>query len=153
MSDYLRPPGAVPETVFTLSCIRCARCVEVCPYKTIRLGTARDGFNAGTPMIEARTIPCYLCMRCPEACPSGALEVVAMREVRMGRARIREGACLPFLGVLCRTCYNACPIFDEAITMNELLQPLVDERTCTGCGICEHVCPTDPPAIVVERTP
>ena len=30
-ADVLRPPGALPEDEFMARCIKCARCIDVCP--------------------------------------------------------------------------------------------------------------------------
>jgi MauM/NapG family ferredoxin protein len=143
----LRPPGARDEPTFDALCIRCGRCIEVCPYRSLRPAAALRG--AGTPFIEARREPCWLCMRCPPACPSGALaRVREPRDVRMGRARIDPGACYAFQGVLCRTCLDACPLHGEAIRQDVELRPVVTDR-CVGCGICERLCPASGSAIRV----
>jgi NAD-dependent dihydropyrimidine dehydrogenase PreA subunit len=34
--------------------------------------------------------------------------------------------------------------------MDDQLRPVVDQKKCVGCGICENVCPVDPAAIVVK---
>ena len=151
--NLLRPPGAGPEHLFISRCIRCARCVEVCPYGSIKIARLLDGLSAtGTPVIKPRGMPCYLCMKCPAVCPSGALDrrVRSRREVRMGIAQVKKQDCLAWQNTICRSCYQSCPIFDEAITLDGALRPVVDEKKCVGCGICEHVCPVEPSAITVK---
>lgn len=57
---------------------------------------------------------------------------------------------------LCDLCARECPI-DGAITIERLNiddrdlrgSPVVFDK-CVGCGMCEMMCPTDPPAIVVD---
>jgi Pyruvate/2-oxoacid:ferredoxin oxidoreductase delta subunit len=44
--------------------------------------------------------------------------------------------------LMCKTCYNVCPFRDTAIRMEEF-RPHVDERYCTGCGICTNACLVD----------
>ncbi len=146
----LRPPGAVPEDEFEDKCIRCRRCEEVCPYDSIKMAHGEWGLKMGTPYIYARDIPCYLCMKCPQVCPTGALQPITdKREVRMGVAKIDTTTCLPYGGILCRACYERCPIYREAIILKDELYPEVVPEKCVGCGICENVCPNDPPSIIV----
>lgn len=150
---FLRPPGALKEIDFLSRCIRCGKCVQVCPYRSIKIASLMDGLtNMGTPFIKAREIPCYLCMKCPPVCPSGALNrnLREKKDVKMGIAVINKKECLAWQETLCRSCYQSCPIFDEAIKMDEKLRPVVDEKKCVGCGICENVCPVEPTAIIVK---
>jgi ferredoxin-type protein NapG len=149
----IRPPGAHSEKDFLSKCIRCGKCLQVCPYKSIHMAGFFDGLSVmGSPVISPRETPCYLCMKCPPVCPSGALArtLKEKKKVRMGTAFINIKECLAWQETLCRSCYQSCPIFDEAITMDDNLRPVVDERKCVGCGICENVCPVDPAAIVVR---
>lgn len=140
-TNRLRPPGAVPEEIFPAKCIRCGRCVEVCPYRTIRMLDIRAGVNAGTPLVEAEKIPCYLCMKCVDVCPTGSLRRVSQEDTRMGLAIINTFHCVSWNGkTLCRTCYDKCPFQEKAIRL-EQLRPVVDETGCTGCGLCTHACP------------
>lgn len=140
-TNRLRPPGAVAEEIFPARCIRCGRCVEVCPYRSIVMLDIRRGIHAGTPLIEAENVPCYLCMKCVEVCPTGSLQRVRQQETRMGLAVINTFTCLAYEGLtLCRTCYDKCPFVEKAIRL-EQLKPVIDETQCTGCGICTHACP------------
>ena len=146
----LRPPGAVDEKDFEKLCIRCRKCELVCPYKSIKTAHAEWGVKMGTPIIVPREIPCYLCMKCPEVCPSGALQVVDKKKVAMGKAVIDTSLCLPYNGIICRACFERCPIYREAITLKDEMYPEVHPDKCVGCGICEQVCLlTDQPAITV----
>jgi ferredoxin-type protein NapG len=151
--DFLRPPGALPEPGFLARCIRCGKCAQVCPYRSIKIASLFDGLQEmGTPIVKARDVPCYLCMKCPPVCPSGALNraLKNKQDVKMGVARINKKECVAWQDTLCRSCYQNCPLFDEAIRMDGKLRPVVDEKKCVGCGICENVCPVDPAAITVR---
>ncbi len=140
-TNMLRPPGAVKEDSFAGKCIRCGRCVEVCPYCSIRPLGLKYGVYAGTPMVFVAEIPCYLCMKCVEVCPTGTLLPIAKDETRMGLAVIDRMRCVTWNGEsLCHTCYNVCPYKEQAIYLDEL-RPVINEKACTGCGICTHGCP------------
>lgn len=149
----LRPPGALREREFLARCLRCGKCAQVCPYQSIRIAGLLDGLeHMGTPFINPREKPCWLCMKCTAACPSGALDrkVKTKESVRMGLAAIDTKTCLAWQGTLCRSCYDDCPIYNEALVMDEELRPVVNEKKCAGCGVCENVCPVEPAAIGVS---
>jgi ferredoxin-type protein NapG len=157
--NRLRPPGAVEEKMFMELCIRCSRCIEVCPYDSIHRADLYEKLQIGTPYIFADHKACYLCMKCPEVCPTGALnpELQEGRNVRMGIAVINQETCLNFnyykdemegvsrtgTAQLCATCYNVCPYTDEAIILDKFILPVVTDK-CTGCGICVEKCPNSP---------
>jgi len=165
--NRLRPPGAVAEEMFMELCIRCARCIEVCPYDSIHRADLYEKLQIGTPYIFADKRACYLCMKCPSVCPTGALnpKLTEGRDVRMGIAVINQETCLNYLyykdeqeGVsmsglaqLCNTCNNVCPYTDEAIYLDKFILPVVTEK-CTGCGICVEKCPTTPKSINIYPT-
>lgn len=156
--NQLRPPGAVDESRFMALCIRCNRCLEVCPFSSIK----RSGIGAtlGTPYVFPETKACYLCMACCRLCPTGALnpDLVAPEKVGMGKARINTNICYSHIflkydkipkssvnsiAALCNTCYSVCPFPDKAIKLESNLYPVVLDG-CVGCGICVERCPTRP---------
>lgn len=88
----------------------------------------------------------------------------AADEVRMGVAVIDEKRCLSYRGMRCEVCYRACPLIDEAISIDyrqregdaihAVFAPVVREEACVGCGLCVQRCPVDDsgPAISVAPT-
>jgi len=152
----LRPPGAGSRSEFLASCIRCGQCVEACPTQILRPAAAHCHVAAGTPYLIAREKPCDLCqgraeMECIATCPTAALQPVAgRREVRMGVAEIDRKTCLAWNSVVCKACWHACPFPNEAILFGERGHPMVDAEACVGCGLCEHACLTEIPAIAVK---
>ncbi len=220
----LRPPGARKGHEFLAACIKCGRCVRVCPVEALLLDDITSGFGRGVAYIDARTQACdFSCdgLQCVLACPTGALthEIAYPHEVDIGFARVdRPGKCLAMLGLgftgkvrtpeftgkfryseidrwnpipvrdrdfdldICDLCVQHCPIeiritqCDEgdppsgdenqcpphkAIELEEIegyedhvvtpMKPVVLEG-CVGCGACEMVCPTEPPAIVIDMS-
>ena len=155
----VRPPGAGSEQEFLSACIRCGQCVEACPpeYGTLRLADITKGISSGTPFApDLRHNPCYICQGYPEpqcikACPTDALKpLLDNSEIRMGLAVIDESTCWAYNGTSCRSCWHACPWPNEAIILNERVQPVVNPEACVGCGLCVHACPTDPESIVIR---
>ena len=100
----LRPPGALAESKFLASCIKCGQCVQVCPVEAIRLADLLDGYGLGTPYIAARAQACdFSCdgLQCVLACPTGALthEIDYPHQVSIGVARLdRPDLCLAMQG-------------------------------------------------------
>lgn len=166
----LRPPGALAGEDFLRACIKCGQCLEACPYDTLKLATPGEQHGTGTPWFEPRNIPCYMCTHypCTEACPSGALDLKQLSRngsapdikfAEMGLAVIHKESCIAYWGIQCDACYRACPLMDEAISIeaeknnvtgkHANLKPVVNSDACTGCGICEHVCVVEKAAIRV----
>ncbi len=170
VSFVLRPPAALPEDEFVKACVKCGLCVDACPYDTLDLATVDSSTMVGTPYFKAREVPCYMCtdVPCVPPCPSGALlpsllenddKEMDINKAQMGLAAINKETCVAFHGIQCDACYRACPLLDEAIIIrterNErtgkhaYLIPEVSADACTGCGICEHACITEIPAIKI----
>ena len=106
----------------------------------------------GTPAIDARRQPGVLCdgLQCTHVCPSGALQPTFNNlDVKMGTAVLDQARCVAWLGQACDACHAACPVPGAILTEGGVR---VAEEVCTGCGLCERACPTEPTSIrVVPR--
>lgn len=162
--SFIRPPGAKDETDFESRCIRCGKCIEACPYRAIHVAKDIANIATGTPCLDVRAKACRMCedFPCVAACPTGALRDVETRaDVHMGTAVIDEDTCIALKGMRCEVCYRACPLIDEAITIDyraregdaihAIFAPIIHEDACTGCGWCVERCVTDEPAIRIVR--
>lgn len=175
-SRLLRPPGVRDESEFLKSCVRCGECIKVCLKSALYPATWQAGIEGiATPLLIPRLGYCeYNCTLCGQVCPTGAipvLQVETKRRETIGKAVFDKNHCLPFARQTdCIVCEEHCPIPDKAIRSHprevigpngarrEVREPFVVDEICTGCGICEYVCPLDArPGIEVfavkNRTP
>lgn len=133
----LRPPTALFETAFRAACDGCLACVTACPTKIIRLDPERR------PVLQFTHGECEFCGDCADACPTGALAREGARPWTV-KAEI-GGKCLAIGGVHCRSCGDACPTsaIRFAPRADGRFLPILAQGTCTGCGACFSVCPSD----------
>jgi MauM/NapG family ferredoxin protein len=151
---WLRPPGALPEQQFRETCSRCGNCVSICPATAIKLDpTGRKG--NGAPYIEPNDMACVMCegLQCMNVCPSGAILRTSINDIDMGTAVWHSDTCLRGRSTGgkeqdCTICVDQCPLGSAAITI-EFGQIAVNPLGCTGCGVCQHDCPTTPKSIDV----
>ncbi len=148
----LRPPGALPETAFLETCLRCGNCVDSCPADAIQSLQSDQPNLAGTPYIDPDLQPCVVCdsLECMQVCPSGALQKLSAHEIQIGLAEVNYAVCLRSNGVDCRNCVDACPIGERAIRIDAEKRVKVLSAGCVGCGVCQHQCPTTPKSIVIQ---
>lgn len=149
VTDWVRPPGALPESAFHDTCSRCGTCVNVCPVQCIKIDPNCIK-GEGVPYIDVEAQPCVLCegLRCMQSCPSGALVPTLLADIDMGTAVWNEQACLRSQGQHCTLCVDHCPVGMAALELIEG-KIVVKEEGCTGCGVCQHACPTMPKSIIV----
>lgn len=143
----LRPPGAVEETAFLEGCTRCDECIKACPHGAIVHAPERFRGAAGTPMIDPMRSPCRMCedFPCISACEPGVLRRDV--PVKMGVARVDTTTCLAHQNSFCTVCSEHCPV-EGAIEVRDG-KPRIVEEACTGCGVCQHVCPAPANAILL----
>lgn len=148
--ECLRPPGALPETDFLATCVRCGLCTRVCPTGCLQPSLARAGVaGVFTPTAIMRVGPCDPnCTACGHVCPTGALnrlEVTDKPFARIGVAVLDRERCVAWeQGRACLVCDENCPwgaIRWEPLPGGEQRVPRVDANRCNGCGQCEKACP------------
>jgi len=152
---WIRPPYALEELDFLLSCTRCNSCIEACPYDTVFRLPARLGVKvAGTPALDLVHKSCHLCpdWPCVKACPEGALklpeEAPAGHLPELGWCRIESGTCLPYNGPECGACNGSCPV--PGALLWEGTRPSIDVEKCVGCALCREACIHEPRAVSVH---
>lgn len=152
---WIRPPHAINELDFLLSCSRCGDCITACPHDVVFALPARVGAKvAGTPALDLLNKGCHLCEEwpCVQACDETALSVPAQGEdnspPRLATASINTATCLPYKGPECGACEGSCPV-PGALTWH-LTRPVIDEAACVGCGLCRQACIVEPAAVEIR---
>jgi len=144
----IRPPGALPETAFLRTCIRCGECMKSCVTNTLQPSLWESGFSGlWTPKLELRMAACEPnCNVCGKVCPTQAIRSLSMEEkthAKIGTAVLRKEACLVWTqNKLCLICDEICPY--NAIVFRPVegyRRPVVIASRCNGCGYCEQRCP------------
>ena len=147
-TDWLRPPGAVSESLFLERCTRCGDCVKACPYGSILFDT-----HNGSPILFPDEVPCHLCetLPCAAACATDALIVPdSFDQISMGLAVVSERSCTADQG--CNACISRCPT--KALSMDfDTLRVDVSRERCVGCGLCENTCKTVNDRIAIKIRP
>ncbi|MEZ4742952.1 MAG: 4Fe-4S dicluster domain-containing protein [Bdellovibrionota bacterium] len=150
--EHLRPPGAIPEPEFLVTCTRCGYCAEACPYGSIELiENNENSLKDNTPTINVFDTPCHYCQDtpCVTACEPGALNKKAIGG--MGKAKFKQEHCLVTQGQYCDYCFNSCPATIKAITKTDAKIPEIDQDKCIGCGKCAYICVSQTgKAIIIE---
>jgi MauM/NapG family ferredoxin protein len=163
----IRPPGALPEEEFLDKCIRCGKCMKVCPTNGLQPTFLEAGVEGiGTPILVPRVGNCeYICVSCTRVCPTNAikeLNEVEKKKVKIGTARIDTTRCIPWSEYEdCLVCEEQCPIPTKAIKfefrdivtftgdIRRIKLPIVLKDKCIGCGACENKCPVKPQAAII----
>ena len=154
---WIRPPFALAELEFLLSCTRCGDCVEACPYTVLFPLSARLGASVGeTPAMDLINKGCHLCedWPCVNACEAGALVIPETTEdsdapplPMLALASINTTTCFPYSGPECGACESSCPVSGALLWDQQ--RPYIDAEKCVGCGLCREACIVDPSAISI----
>lgn len=146
----VRPPGGQDEDHLMSACVRCGKCIQVCPHHIIKPMHVEDGLmGVRTPYLDFNEAWCDWCADanggvplCAEVCPTRALALPAGASAEtliLGKAVLRTDWCLAYKKLSeCRWCYNACPY--EAIVLDDYQRPVVVYDRCNGCGACQSAC-------------
>lgn len=165
-THWIRPPFAINELDFLITCTRCDECLKACPHDVIFPLAARLGPSvAKTPALDVLNKGCHLCedWPCVNACEPDALKIpvadIAEGEEeesiieekpmpKMAVASIVTQTCLPYQGPECGACAYSCPV-PGALIFN-MTKPEINTELCTGCGLCREACITSPKAVDIS---
>ncbi len=154
--QLLRPPGAIPETEFLRTCIRCGECMKSCLTNTLQPCLWESGFSGlWTPKLDLRLAACEQnCNVCGKVCPTQAIRSLSLDEkthAKIGTAVLRKEMCLVWAqNKICLICDEICPY--NAIVFRPVegyRRPVVVPSKCNGCGFCEHRCPVQGESAIV----
>lgn len=157
--QLIRPPGALPETEFLRTCIRCGECMKSCVTNTLQPCLWESGVTGlWTPKLELRMAACEPnCHVCGRVCPTQAIRSLSLDEkthARIGTAIIRKETCLVWAqDKMCLICDEICPY--NAIVFRPIegyRRPVVIPSRCNGCGYCEQRCPVRGESAIVVVT-
>ena len=146
--QLIRAPGAIPETEFLRTCIRCGECMKSCLTNTLQPCLWESGFSGlWTPKMDLRLAPCdQNCNVCGKVCPTQAIRSVSIEEknhAKVGTAVLHKEMCLVWAqNKICLICDEICPY--NAIVFRPVegyRRPVVIASKCNGCGFCEQRCP------------
>ena len=160
---WIRPPYAINEFDFLISCTRCTDCTEACPHDVIFPLSKRVGIKAvKTPALDLLNKACHLCedWPCVNACKEGALAFPQAEDVEkdiddkaseiplplLATASINTQTCFPYSGPECGAC-NICPVPDALVWDQQ--RPSINNEICVGCGLCREVCIVEPSAVEI----
>jgi len=171
---WIRPPYALAELEFLLTCTRCGECISACPHQVIfPLPTSVGTQIAGTPALDLLNKACHLCpeWHCLKVCQPRALrlpqpnsdheeslenqsdkkhneaQVIAIPLPRLALSKLDESRCLPYKGPECGACRGSCPV-DGAMVWN-MEKPRIINDLCVGCALCRVACIVEPKAIAI----
>jgi polyferredoxin len=158
----IRPPGALPGSRFLDQCIRCGNCMKVCVTNGLQPAVLEAGMRGiWTPMLVPDIGYCqYNCNLCGTVCPVEAIRPLPLPEkhaFRLGTAHVDRSICYPWRDhEECLVCEEHCPVPTKAIKRvpvpgkgRRVMGPVVDEKLCIGCGICQNKCPQRPVRAII----
>ncbi len=146
--QIIRPPGALPESEFLRTCIRCGECMKSCVTNTLQPSFWESGLSGlWTPRMDLRFAACeQSCDVCGKVCPTQAIRSLSLEEkthAKVGTAILHKERCLVWAqDKLCLICDEICP-YNAIVfrTVEGYRRPVVIASKCNGCGFCEQKCP------------
>ena len=154
--QLIRPPGALPESEFLTTCIRCGECIKSCLTNTLQPSLWEGGLaGLWTPKLDIRFAACEQeCNVCGKVCPTQAIRSLDLEEkthAKLGTAVLKKEMCLLWAqDKLCLICDEICP-YDAIVfrTIDGYRRPFVVASRCNGCGYCEQRCPVEGDSAIV----
>jgi ferredoxin-type protein NapF len=131
----LRPPYCADFSLFDSECLTCKQksCATLCQEEIIFID------EKGKPFLNFEQSGCTYCSACAKACENEVLTFTCKAKIN-AKVTISIQDCLAWQEVICNSCLDVCE--SKAIEFFGLFRPKIDEKKCTGCGLCFSLCPT-----------
>lgn len=137
--NHLRPPWSIGEYDFVESCVNCSDCISACPESILVLDSNKH------PRVNFQLGECTFCGDCVDVCQTGALNRATVNSQPWNAKAVLNEDCLGDKNTLCRSCGEVCEhgaiVFPPSL--NGIIAPEINRESCTGCGACVSICPTD----------
>lgn len=146
--SQIKPPSALADSEYYMSCIRCGSCLSACPTHILYQQPEVDLRTFLAPAVDFSKSYCLPeCTLCGDVCPSGALSKFTLEEKKsliMATMNVDYEKCLLYKQKECSQCqqyceYGAVSYQKQALFMTPV--PVFDEEKCVGCAACKIVCP------------
>lgn len=144
----IKPPSALPDSDFYLSCIRCGSCISACPTNILYQQSEVNLLTFLAPTVDFSESYCLPeCTRCGDVCPSGALNKFTLQEKKsliMATVSVEYEKCLLYRQKECTLCQQYCEYGAVSYQKQPPLMtpvPVFDKEKCVGCAACKIVCP------------
>ncbi|MFC3847218.1 4Fe-4S dicluster domain-containing protein [Helicobacter baculiformis] len=127
-------------------CLDCVGgCVSACPEHIIVKKEATH------PYLDFKERGCTFCGECAQVCAQEHAGVLEREHSSVigAWALIDSQTCLSYQGVVCFACKDTCPY--NAISFEGMFFPHI-HASCTGCGMCAPVCPSQAILFVERKT-
>ncbi|VAW76290.1 hypothetical protein MNBD_GAMMA12-1231 [hydrothermal vent metagenome] len=169
--NWYRPPFAVDEFEFIVSCLRCDACINACEVDVLFALTAGHGtMVAGTPVMDLTHNACLLCDNwpCVLACESGVLggNQVTERSNEVSKGQYNslgsQDGKQRFQNNSAESQSNTKVPDSNPVSQKSKLPKLADvainRNTCLPfigpeCGICVNVCPIEGALQLIDERP
>ena len=130
----IRPPYFEHEELFIKECQNCdGLCASSCEVNIIQIQKDK------TPKLDFSSSGCTFCDECAKVCPSDVLKLEYKKNIAL-KVEINILECLSWNQTMCFSCKDPC--LDDAIKFLGMFRPEIDD-SCTSCGFCLNVCPTN----------
>ncbi|MBE0490718.1 MAG: 4Fe-4S dicluster domain-containing protein [Sulfurospirillum sp.] len=136
-TSIVRPPYCDQIELFNQKCPACIDkpCVNACNEKIIFID--KEGLAA----LVFDQNGCTYCEKCALTC-MGAVLSLTCKDMRIQATfSISTQKCLAWQSVMCSSCLDACN--ERAIQFFGVFRPIIKKESCTNCGMCVSVCPSD----------
>jgi ferredoxin-type protein NapF len=144
----IKPPSALSDSDYYLSCLRCGSCISACPSNILYQQQQVNLLAFLAPAVDFSESYCLPeCTRCGDVCPSGAISKFTLQEKKsliMASMSVDYEKCLLYNQKECSQCkqyceYGAVSYQKQAPLMTPI--PVIDKEKCVGCAACKIVCP------------